>query len=187
MLLRSMKQASYQVENTGHFGLGIEHYLLFTSPIRRYPDLLVHRMLKRFLHKTLPKDNKQRTSLLEQLDDMATHSSARERLAMKAERDVLARYRARFIQDYIGQTFMGTVTSIAPFGLFVELDDFFIEGLIHTRNLPGEYRFDDQIMQMIGPRSGDRFQLGDRLQIVVEDASPLRGEIDFLLTEREPT
>ncbi len=186
-LLRSMKQATYQVENTGHFGLGIENYLHFTSPIRRYPDLEVHRMLKRYLHGTLPKGKKQRAELIEQLDEIATHSSARERLAMRAERDVLARYRARFIQNYIGQTFDGTVTSIAPFGLFVELDNFFVEGLIHLRNLPGEYHFDDKIMQMVGPRSGDSFKLGDRLHILIEDASPLRGEIDFSLLERIPS
>ncbi len=181
MLLRSMKQAAYQSENTGHFGLGLENYLHFTSPIRRYPDLVVHRMLKRYLDGALPRQAKQLQDLEVQMDETATHCSNRERMAMKAEREVLARYRARFMQQHVGKEFDGLITSIAPFGMFVEIDEYFIEGLIHVRNLPGDYHYDEHLMALVGPRSGHSFNLGDRVRIVVEEASPLRGEIDFSL------
>ena len=181
MLLRSMKQAAYQSENTGHFGLGLENYLHFTSPIRRYPDLIVHRMLKRYLDGDLPRQGKQRKDLDKQMEDVGAHCSTRERMAMKAEREVLARYRARFMQQHVGEEFDGIVTAIAPFGMFVEIDTFFIEGLIHMRNLPGDYHFDEHLMALVGPRSGHTFNLGDQVRIVVEEASPLRGEIDFSL------
>jgi ribonuclease R len=183
-LLRSMMQASYLAENTGHFGLALQRYLHFTSPIRRYPDLWVHRMLRMHFQKEIPREGEALQDLLDALNEAARHASKRERDAMQAERDVYARYRARLMSRYIGHEMDGTIVSVAPFGFFVELDAHFVEGLVHIRELDGFFQYDEQRMALVDQRSGASYQIGDRLRIQVAAATPERGEIDFRPIQR---
>ncbi|NIO02592.1 MAG: RNB domain-containing ribonuclease, partial [Candidatus Latescibacteria bacterium] len=129
VLLRAMKQAHYAPENIGHFGLASTCYTHFTSPIRRYPDLVVHRMLDKVLtgEKLKPKEKE---DLSRYLEEAGTHTSERERVAMGAEREMVDLKKAQFMMDKIGQEFSGFITSLANFGFFVELDSYFIEGLV---------------------------------------------------------
>ncbi|MCB9640243.1 MAG: ribonuclease R [Myxococcales bacterium] len=182
-LLRSMMQATYLSENLGHFGLALERYLHFTSPIRRYPDLWVHRLLKMYWQGQL-KDPHQRELITDELDEVALQSSERERAAMQAERDVFSRYRARLMSRHLGEELDGTICGVAPFGFFVELDAYFVEGLVHIRELDGFYQFDDKRLALVDQRSGETYQLGDRLRIQVAGASPERGAVDFRPVQR---
>ena len=133
ILLRSMKWAKYSAKNVGHFGLASEGYTHFTSPIRRYPDLIVHRLLKKAL-------SKEETKISEEvLGNKAGHLSSRERVAMEAEREILDRYRVRFMKDKIGEEFEGVVSGVTAFGFFVELKDIFVEGLVRVTSLHDDY------------------------------------------------
>jgi ribonuclease R len=180
LVLRSMKQASYTVEEKGHFGLGFQYYTHFTSPIRRYPDLIVHRLLKCFIpthHKyTLPSEDDLRSA--------ATHCSATEQRSVKAERFLAGVKRARFIQKFIGQEFEGIVTSVAKFGVFVSLRSYDVDGLIRMDDLGKDhFEYDEQQMQLIGKRSGFRYFLGMPLQVIVSNVNVELGQIDFLLAK----
>ncbi|HAA54411.1 MAG TPA: ribonuclease R [Myxococcales bacterium] len=186
LLLRSMKQASYASENVGHYGLALHEYLHFTSPIRRYPDLWVHRLVKMHLHKKMPRDSDQREELELFLEEVAEQSSRRERQAMEAEREVLSRMKAQFMQDHIGEVCKGVISSITPFGFFVELDDYFVDGLIHIRQLKGSYDYDETQLRLVAPRSGHVFSIGDAVQVEVLGSSPEKGEVDFGLLEHMP-
>jgi ribonuclease R len=182
LLLRSMKLARYAVDNPGHFGLGFSHYTHFTSPIRRYPDLVVHRLLKQMLREKKI-SQQQKEVYQEELPEVAGHSSFRERIAEQAERDVIALKKARFMLSRIGEKFTGTISGITGFGFFVELDDYLIEGLVHVSRLRDDYYhlIEDQYA-LIGERSGRRFALGDRVKIQVENIDLFRRWIDFVLT-----
>ncbi len=209
MLLRSMQQAVYTASNAGHFGLAYEAYAHFTSPIRRYPDLLVHRVIKALLlgkrysiaggaveqtaasapaAKTLRKTGKPLPKPVASAQHMAlwlaagAHCSANERRADEASRDVEAWLKCRFMRDHLGEEYSGTVTAVTSFGLFITLDELYVEGLVHITELGGEYfRFDEARQELRGERSGVRYTVGSRVRIQVSRVDLDSRKIDFRL------
>ncbi|HUH89439.1 MAG TPA: ribonuclease R, partial [Lysobacter sp.] len=179
VLLRSQSLAVYQPENIGHFGLALEAYAHFTSPIRRYPDLLVHRAIKHALSGAKPEKFRYSPSDMAQL---SLQSSERGRRADEASREVDERYRAAWMEQHVGSQFDGVVSGVTSFGLFVELDDSKVNGLIHVTQLPNDYyRFDPIRKALTGERTGREFRLGDRASIIVMKASLEERKIDFRL------
>jgi len=174
-----MKQASYTAENIGHFGLNFSQYAHFTSPIRRYPDLVVHRQIKSAL-KTNHHDYKALDE--EAITSMATHLSATEQRSVKAERFLIGVKRARFIQKFVGEEFEGVITSVAKFGVFVSLRQYDVDGLIRVDDLGKDYfEFDEERLELIGKRSNFRYHLGMTLPIIVSNVNVELGQIDFVL------
>ena len=209
MLLRSMQQAIYSPVNAGHFGLAYEAYTHFTSPIRRYPDLLVHRVIKALLSrrryafepagKMAEAPSRRSARALQPAPRVGAkdltpweiagaHASACERRADEASRDVEAWLKCRFMRERLGEEFDGTVTSVAGFGLFVTLDELFVEGLVHITELGGEYyRFDEVRQELRGERSGVRYSVGTKLRVQVTRVDLDSRRIDFrLVRENEP-
>ena len=183
MLLRSMKQACYDPDNVGHFGLASDAYLHFTSPIRRYPDLMVHRLLDQAMTGRRP-DPKAREELAAHLLEAADHSSARERLAMDAEREMVDLKKAQFMTDKIGQVCTGVITDLAGFGFFVELDAWFVEGLVSFRSLQDDfYRYYETAHVIKGQNHGRTFRMGDAVTVRVVRVKLFQGEIDFELLD----
>jgi ribonuclease R len=179
VLLRSMKQALYQPGNIGHFGLASTCYTHFTSPIRRYPDLIVHRMLDRALRNGKPKP-KEREELTSYLAEAGKHTSERERHAMDAEREMVALKKAQFMMTKMGEEFTGFVNSLANFGFFVELDAYFIEGLVKLSTLTDDdYDYYEKEYVIKGRRRGRKFRLGDNVRVRVARINAFRSEIDF--------
>ena len=176
LLLRAMMQAIYTPENIGHYGLAAEHYLHFTSPIRRYPDLIVHRLLK----EEWRQEEKQRGR---NLDEIGTLCSERERAAMQAEREIASFYAAVFMEDKVGQRFPGVVASVVDFGLFVEIEPWFVEGLVKVEDLGEGFELDPALYALVERRSGRAFRVGDRVEVQVVSASPARRQIDLGLVE----
>ncbi len=179
VLLRSMKWANYSATNVGHFGLCSDAYTHFTSPIRRYSDLMVHRLLKRvlFKEKEVPSE--------EGLSKKAEHLSQRERVAMEAEREILDRYRVRFMRDKIGEEFDGVVSGVTAFGFFVELMEIFVEGLVRVTSLHDDYYHYDQYKYcLVGERTHKRFRIGDLVRVRVERVDLERRQIDFGLMKK---
>jgi ribonuclease R len=175
LLLRAMKQATYDTANIGHFGLASTTYLHFTSPIRRYPDLVVHRVLRQLLSKK-PVDKS--ASALGLLKESATAASERERHAMDVEREVVDLYRALYMRNHIGETFTGKVTALVGSGVFVQIESPFVDILVKAEDLGGDrYELDDDGLKMIGARSGDAISLGDTMEVVVEDVAILRRTV----------
>jgi ribonuclease R len=176
VMLRSLKQAVYSPDNKGHFGLAYEAYTHFTSPIRRYPDLLVHRGIKAvLLGEKLPAKG---------LAEIGVHCSQTERRADDATRDVDAWLKTYFMQDRIGDEYNGTVSAVTSFGMFVAIDDIFIEGLVHVSELGQDYfHYDQAKHMMLGERTGKRYRLGDRVRIKVMRADIETSKIDFSLVE----
>ncbi|HTE55580.1 MAG TPA: ribonuclease R [Kofleriaceae bacterium] len=189
LLLRSLKQAVYDTENVGHFGLASETYLHFTSPIRRYPDLLVHRLLKYYLHRegqAAGGGGKYEPLARDELDELARDSSSHERRAIEAEREAVAMYRAYLMRDHIGEEFTGRVSGVQAFGVFVELDEPFVEGMIKLEGLGGDsYELDDRRMNIVGRRSGFSLGLGDPVRVELLDVSVPRRRVDFRLVRGE--
>ncbi|WP_436021383.1 ribonuclease R [Rhizobacter sp. LjRoot28] len=191
MLLRSMQQAIYTGTNSGHFGLAYEAYTHFTSPIRRYPDLLVHRVIKALLSgrryslltgtlETPAKARKGANAEMEQWEVSGAHCSANERRADEASRDVEAWLKCRFMREHLGEEYGGTVTAVTSFGLFVTLDSLYVEGLIHITELGGEYyRFDEVRQELRGERSGVRYTVGARVRVQVIRVDLDGRKIDF--------
>jgi ribonuclease R len=181
VLLRSQSMAVYQPENLGHFGLALEAYAHFTSPIRRYPDLLVHRAIR---HALDPKDPAGHAYSVREMAALALQSSERERRADEAEREVDERYRAAWMEQHVGGQFEGTISGVTSFGLFVELDESKVNGLVHVTQLPNDfYHFDPIRKTLAGERRGREYRLGDRVRIVVLRASLEERKIDFRLVE----
>lgn len=176
VMLRSLKQAVYSPDNKGHFGLAYEAYTHFTSPIRRYPDLLVHRGIKAVLNgEKLPGKG---------LVEIGVHCSMTERRADDATRDVDAWLKTYFMRDRIGDEYNGTVSAVTSFGMFVALDEIFIEGLVHVSELGQDYfHYDQGKHWMLGERTGKRYRLGDRVRIKVMRADIETSKIDFALVE----
>ena len=175
-LLRSLQQAVYTPHNEGHFGLAAEEYCHFTSPIRRYPDLLVHRVLKRALAGA-PKNSVPGIDVLETLGD---ECSSRERRAMEAERDLGDLRRCQLMEDRVGEIFTGVISSVTEFGFFVELDDNLVEGLVHVRTLSGDfYHYDPTTLALTGERNRQQFRVGMSLQVKLERVDTARRRIDF--------
>lgn len=182
VLLRSMKQAVYSEENVGHFGLAFEDYTHFTSPIRRYPDLVVHRLLRTLLRGRYTKEKKEHWETA--LPEIATHTSNRERKAMEAEREIADLKKCQFMMDKVGEEFDGIISGVTSFGLFVELKDYFVEGLIHVSMLLDDYyRFDEKNHLLMGEGSKRVFRLADEVRIKIENVDLERRRIDFLLAE----
>jgi ribonuclease R len=181
VLLRSMKQALYQPENIGHFGLASTCYTHFTSPIRRYPDLIVHRMLDQALQiKKLT--GSEREDLSSYLIEAGKHTSNRERNAMDAEREMVDLKKTQFMMDKIGEEFGGFITSLANFGFFVELDNYFVEGLVKIASLTDDdYYYYEKEYLIKGLRHGRKFRLGDNVRVKVVRINAFRSEIDFEL------
>ena len=174
VLLRSMKWAKYSAKNLGHFGLASEGYTHFTSPIRRYPDLIVHRLLKRVLSKKEIKISE------EVLAHRAEHLSGRERVAMEAEREVLDRYRVRFMKDKVGEEFKGIISGVTAFGFFVELKDIFVEGLVRVTSLHEDYyQYHEKKYCLVGGRTHKTFGIGDEVRVRVDRVDVERRHIDF--------
>ena len=170
MVLRTLAQARYEPRRLGHFGLALPAYLHFTSPIRRYADLLVHRLIKG------------ETPAEDALDAVASHISMTERRAEDVERAVDAWLKCAFIEGRVGETLHGTVAAVTAFGLFVELDGLFVQGLLHVSKLGREYfSYLPHSMSLAAERSGQRYRLGDRVQVVVEEVSVAGGRIELAL------
>lgn len=181
VLLRSQSLAVYAPDNVGHFGLALEAYAHFTSPIRRYPDLLVHRAIKYAL-----KGGKPDKYLYppHEMAALALQCSERERRADEAEREVDERYRAAWMEKHIGGQFEGVISGVTSFGLFVELDESKVNGLVHVTQLPHDYYHFDPIRKTLsGERRGKQYRLGDRVRIIVLKASLEERKIDFRLVE----
>lgn len=175
MLLRSMQQARYSEHNHGHYGLAAEYYTHFTSPIRRYPDLLVHRMIREYAKSTNPERQEHFASVVPEL---ATSSSQLERRAIDAERVVEAMKKAEYMAEHVGEEFDGVVASVVKFGLFVELPNT-IEGLIHVTTLPEYYNYNERTMSLQGEKSGTVFKVGQPIRIKLVRADKETGDIDF--------
>lgn len=182
MILRSMKQAVYDPENRGHFGLALESYAHFTSPIRRYPDLLLHRAIKAILASQTHKESKTggyKYTMSEMLY-FGEHCSMTERRADEAVRDVVDWLKCDFMQDHVGEVFDGVISSVTNFGFFVRLDDLFIDGLVHVSTLENDYySFDAGRSRLVGENSGFSYRLGDKVKIKVEAVNPEERKIDF--------
>jgi ribonuclease R len=214
MLLRSMQQAIYTPMNSGHFGLAFDAYTHFTSPIRRYPDLLVHRVIKAILQERryqlpdLPTPGEAHAKLEKRLASRAPkrdgapvakpsadtlawqaaglHCSANERRADEASRDVEAWLKCKYMREHLGEEFAGVVSSVTSFGVFVTLDAMYVEGLVHITELGGEYfRFDEARQELRGERTGIRYQLGTRVQVQVSRVDLDGRRIDFRLVHPE--
>lgn len=178
LLLRALAQARYWPESKGHYGLAAEHYLHFTSPIRRYPDLVVHRVLKRVLA------NEDVPYSYRRLEEISTHSSDNERQAMQAERQSLELDRALIAQRFVGERLQGTITGVAAFGLFAQLDDPFIEGLVPVRSLPDDYyELDEFGSMLLGKNTSQSFVLGDRLVFEVVSVNVARRQVELGLPD----
>lgn len=175
LLLRSMKQATYDIRNIGHFGLASAAYMHFTSPIRRYPDIQVHRAVKRLLRGEKPDTS---AAAIEALSASATDASVRERASMDVEREVLDLYRTLYMRDRIGEMLEGTVTAVTGGGLYVTLDDPFVDVLVRYESLgPDHYRVDDDELAAVGSRSMDTVGLGDRMIVTIEDVALQRRTV----------
>ena len=181
VLLRTMKQARYSHENVGHFGLAAETYTHFTSPIRRYPDLIVHRVLKADMRGKL-KDEVYVEKLAAALPESAIHCSQRERKAMEAERDVITMLKLRFMEDKVGEVFDGIITGVVQFGFFVQLRDLFVEGLVHVSTLTDDYyHYMEKLHCLRGERRKCAYRIGDAVRVRVDRVDTARKRIDFSL------
>ena len=182
MIIRSLAQAVYQPENIGHFGLALEEYAHFTSPIRRYPDLLTHRAIR---HALAGGSAENFVHGAREMQELGTSCSLRERRADEATRDVTAFLKCEFMRDRVGEEFDGVVTGVTDFGLFVQLEGLQIDGLVHIANLGRDYyRFEEDRRALVGERSGERYTLGDKLRVRVTRVDPSERKIDFELASR---
>lgn len=197
VMLRSLSQAVYSADNQGHFGLNYEAYTHFTSPIRRYPDLLTHRAIRSVIHSKMDTPHVRRAgamtipkariypydeAILEQLGEQCSMS---ERRADEATRDVTNWLKCEFMKDRVGESFPGVVTAVTGFGLFVELTDIYVEGLVHVTALPGDYyHFDPVHHRLAGERTGRSFRLGDTVEVRVMRVDLDERKIDFEMAEK---
>lgn len=180
VLLRCMKQARYSHENLGHFGLAARCYTHFTSPIRRYPDLVVHRILKALLAGKIT--GKEIERLEATLPETAGQTSRRERVAMEAEREIVALKKAQFMREKIGEDFDGYITGVTSFGLFVELVDIFVEGMVHVSTMRDDfYRYVEKQHSLVGERLKETYRIGDRVRVTVAAVSIEKKQVEFVL------
>ena len=181
MLLRSMKKAIYSTNNIGHFGLASKNYTHFTSPIRRFPDLTVHRLLRTYLFENRI-DMETINFNAKYLIDVADHSSETEVNSVEAERDVLDMKMAEYMESHIGEEYEGIISGVTNFGMFVELDNL-IEGLVHISTLDGFYTYVPEMISLISANKKNKYRIGDRVKIVVTNANKNQGIIDFELVK----
>ena len=182
VMLRSLKQAQYIEANDGHFGLAYSAYTHFTSPIRRYPDLLIHRAVGHLIDNSLEKF----TYSEEDMSRLGKHCSSTERRADEATRDVVAWLKCEYMQDKLGQVFHGKISAVTSFGIFVELDEVYVEGLVHVTSLKNDYySFDSAKHRLVGERGGKVYGLGDRMTVLVARVDLDERKIDFELADEE--
>ena len=182
LTLRSMKRARYTVECTGHFGLSCNYYCHFTSPIRRYPDLQIHRIIKDQIRGRLGEERI--LHYQNRLSDVAAQTSKRERLADEAERDTNKIKKAEYMEDHIGEIYEGVICSITGWGIYVELPNT-VEGMIHVAKLPGDYYYyDEHAYEMVGQETGKRYRLGERITVCVDEVDRPAGKVDFSIPEK---
>jgi ribonuclease R len=181
MLLRSMKKAIYSTNNIGHFGLASKNYTHFTSPIRRFPDLTVHRLLRTYLFENRI-DMETINFNAKYLIDVADHSSETEVNSVEAERDVLDMKMAEYMESHIGEEYEGIISGVTNFGMFVELDNL-IEGLVHISTLDGFYTYVPEMLSLISANKKNKYRIGDRVKIIVTNANKNQGIIDFELVK----
>jgi ribonuclease R len=207
LMLRSMQRARYSAQNEGHFGLAMKSYTHFTSPIRRYPDLIVHRTLREVIERghgedgwsnidlgskralkaiSSPVFDEERERALRQLlVSIADESSERERVADNAERELIDWRKAEFMANHVGDEFDGVITSVAEHGVYVELDEHFVEGLVHRSTLTDDvYQYQERKHRLIGERRGRAFRLGDPVRVLVDRVDRTRHFIDFSLVSK---
>ncbi|GAB3801183.1 ribonuclease R [Virgibacillus kimchii] len=184
LMLRSMKQAKYDPLSIGHFGLATDFYTHFTSPIRRYPDLIVHRLIRTYLlNKQM--DEKTQSRWKDAMPEIARHTSERERAAVDAERETDDLKKAEFMKDKIGEEFTGVISSVTNFGMFVELENT-IEGLIHVSYMTDDYyHYDERSYAMIGERTANVYRIGDEVTVKVADVNTDERTVDFELVQAE--
>jgi ribonuclease R len=196
-LLRSLNQAVYQAENKGHFGLNYSEYAHFTSPIRRFPDLMMHRMIKSVVHSTVETNQVQRFGrgkkmnwypyTMEEVVMRGERSSFTERRAESAVYDVLEWIKCDYVSEHVGDVRNGVITGVTKFGLFVELDDIFVEGLVHISTLSGDYyQYDQASQRLVGERTGTTFSLADSVSVQITRADVDERKIDLELVSHEP-
>jgi ribonuclease R len=182
LMLRTMQKARYEAASLGHFGLAVEHYTHFTSPIRRYPDLVVHRMLRE--SRQGPIADARREELEEELPETARHASDMERRAAEAERELLQWKKVRFMANKVGDEYGGYITGVAPFGLFVELIEHYVEGLVHVSSMADDYyRFVEQEHVLRGEHTKKMYRLGDRVDVQVVRVDMERRQVDLGIVE----
>ena len=177
LTIRCMSKAEYNVDNIGHYGLAFNFYSHFTSPIRRYPDVMVHRLLEQHLAKQKVKDP-------ETIQAACVHSSQREMIATKAERDSIKFMQIKFMEDKVGKVFEGVISGVTDRGIYVELVDNKCEGMIRIKDIAGDFfNFDNKTHTLIGERSKRRYQLGDSINVSVLKADLIKRHLDFKLEE----
>ena len=183
LALRSMKQAKYTIDCSGHFGLACDYYCHFTSPIRRYPDLQIHRIIKDWIRGRI--SSKKIQHYEEILPQVASQSSRYERRAEEAERETNKLKKVEYMEQHLGEIFTGVISSITQWGMYVELPNT-VEGMIHVSKIPGDYfLYDEQAYEMVGRDFGIKYKLGQRVQVQVESTDRFLRTIDFVLIERE--
>ncbi len=177
--IRSMAKAVYSTKNIGHYGLGFRHYTHFTSPIRRFPDLIVHNLIYKYIQ-----DNLEKNLSLEELEEICNHASARERNAVNAERLSVKLKQIEFLKSKVGENFHGVVSGITHFGIFIELNQTLAEGLIRLRDMDDDYYlFDEKNYSIFGKRNGKRIRLGDKVNVKLIRVDEEKREIDFILLD----
>jgi ribonuclease R len=181
MLLRSLKKAEYSTTEESHFALGLEHYAHFTSPIRRYPDLIVHRLLDLFFQGQL-KSKRAKATWNEKITGWANHCSATEKRAQDAEREIVKLKLLRHLEEHADKVMEGVITGIQEYGLFVQIDEFQLDGLVHIRTLTDDfYKLDKKKLSLIGDRSGKVYGFGDVVKVKITKIDLLKREVDFVI------
>ena len=184
MLLRSMKKAEYSTTQTSHFALGLEHYAHFTSPIRRYPDLIVHRLLDLFFQGQL-KSKSVKASWNEKITGWAKHCSATEKRAQEAEREIIKLKLLRHMEEHADKIMEGIITGIQEYGLFVQIDEFQLDGLVHIRTLTDDfYELNKKKLSLIGTRKGKVYSFGDVVNVKITKIDLLKREVDFVMVQK---
>jgi ribonuclease R len=179
LAIRSMAKAVYTTANIGHYGLAFPYYTHFTSPIRRYPDMMVHRLLQRYLDGGKSADR-------DALEALCEHSSEREVVAAEAERASIKYKMVEFMSDKIGQEFDGHISGLSEWGIFVELEDSIVEGMVAMRDIQGDYfRFDEANYEVYGHSTGKVFTLGDKVRVRVKSADLRRRMLDFTFADED--
>jgi len=179
LTIRCMSKAEYTTQNIGHYGLAFDYYAHFTSPIRRYPDVMVHRLLSQQL-------NKEKSLSIDQLEEASIHSSQREQLATKAERDSIKFMQIKFMENHIGEEFDGVISGVTDRGIYVEIIENKCEGMVRIKDVPGDYFFfDDRNHALVGERTKKIYQLGDTVTVTVAKADLIKRHLDFTMVQED--